>query len=58
MRAISLNRAALAAPRPNSLGRDQLIDLLRRLSDELDAFFDDLGVDRESSGNRESTRRS
>jgi hypothetical protein len=40
------------------LARAQLVELLRRLREQLDALFDDLGVDRESSGNREPTRRS
>jgi hypothetical protein len=39
------------------LERGELVTLLQRLRVDLDAFLDDLGVDRESSGNRESSRR-
>ena len=39
------------------LERGELMTLLQRLRVDLDAFLDDLGVDRESSGNRESSRR-
>jgi hypothetical protein len=35
----------------------ELVALLQRLRDELNAFLDDPGVRRESSGNRESSRR-
>jgi len=38
------------------LARGELLSLLQRLSFELDAFLDDLGVRRESSRNRESSR--
>ena len=40
------------------LERGELVTLLQRLSVDLDAFLDDLGAGRESSGNRESSRRS
>jgi len=39
------------------LEHGELVTLLQRLSVELDAFLADLGVGRESSGNRESSRR-
>jgi hypothetical protein len=39
------------------LERGELVTLLQRLSVELDAFLDDLGARRDSSGNRESSRR-
>jgi hypothetical protein len=39
------------------LGHTELIGLLRRLRDELEAFLNDMGVCREPSRNRESSRR-
>jgi hypothetical protein len=53
---VALNRRTLVAPKSDSLCRDELINLLYRLSDDVNAFLDDLGLNRESSGNRESTR--
>jgi hypothetical protein len=39
------------------LQRGDLVTLLQRLSVDLDALLDDLGVRREPSGNHESSRR-
>jgi hypothetical protein len=39
------------------LEHGELVTLLQRLSVDLDAFLDDLGVRREAPGNRESSRR-
>jgi hypothetical protein len=38
------------------LERGELVTLLQRLRVDLDAFLEDLAIDRESSGNRESSR--
>jgi hypothetical protein len=43
--------SALPAP-----PRDELVSLLQRLHDELEEFLNDLGVSREPSRNRESSR--
>jgi len=55
---------ALAIPRArgceaslvSALSRDELVSLLQRLHDELEEFLNDLGVSREPSRNRESSR--
>jgi hypothetical protein len=56
--------AAPAAPGPRTpaisappLARGELVSLLQRLRDEIDACLNDLGNRREPSGNRESSRR-
>jgi hypothetical protein len=46
---------AISAPPP--LARGELVSLLQRLRDEIDACLNDLGHRREPSGNRESSRR-
>jgi hypothetical protein len=58
-RADSILRASTTLPSNGkpSLPDDELLCLLRQLREELDAFFDDLGVAREPSRNRESPRR-
>jgi hypothetical protein len=43
--------SALPAP-----SRDELVGLLQRLHDELEQVLNDLGVSREASRNRESSR--
>jgi hypothetical protein len=52
------NSAALTPRFPQPLCPAELLGLLLRLSDELDAFFDDVGAHREPSRNREPARRS
>jgi len=55
---------ALAIPRArgceaslvSALSRDELVSLLQRLHDDLGEFLNDLGVSREPSRNRESSR--
>jgi len=44
---------AVGAPAP--FGRGELLSLMERLRDELNAFLDDVEVDRESSRNRDSS---
>jgi hypothetical protein len=51
------DRRAPAIPGPAPLARGELVSLLHRLSGELDEFLNDLGECRESSRNRESSRR-
>ena len=52
------NAAALTSRYPQPFCRAELLGLLQRLREELDAFFDDVGAHREPSRNREPTRRS
>jgi hypothetical protein len=53
-----VSNAAARNRDPQPLCRAELLGLLQRLSEELDAFFDDVGAHREPSRNREPTRRS
>jgi hypothetical protein len=53
----SPERVALPVRDPDPLPSGDLLSLLERLRDEIDAFFTDLGVRREPSRNRESSRR-
>jgi hypothetical protein len=53
-----VSNAAALSRYPQPLCRAELLGLLQRLSEELDAFFDDVGAHREPSRNREPTRRS
>jgi hypothetical protein len=49
------NARPIAAPPPLASG--ELVSLLQRLRRELEEFLNDLGVCREPSGNRDSSRR-
>jgi hypothetical protein len=42
---------------PPTLARGELVTLLQRLQDEVEALLDDLAPRREASRNRESSRR-
>jgi hypothetical protein len=53
----SPERVALPVRDPDPLPSGDLLSLLERLSDQIDALFTDLGVRREPSRNRESSRR-
>jgi hypothetical protein len=53
----SPERVALPVGDLDPLPIGDLLSLLERLSDEIDALFTDLGVRREPSRNRESSRR-
>jgi hypothetical protein len=53
--AVAIPRACGCEASP-VLSRDELVSLLQRLHDELEEFLNDLGVSREPSRNRESSR--
>jgi hypothetical protein len=46
-----------AIPEPPPLARAELLILLARLGDDIDALFEELGICREWSRNRDGTRR-
>jgi hypothetical protein len=51
------NGAARPIPAQPPLGHTELVRLLQRLRDELEEFLNGIGVGREPSRNRESSRR-